>query len=425
MAQTGEFGMKAPRILLILALSALLIESLSAIGWWQVEKTRQQLEVDPTAAAGRILSSTLFNLPSAVIRSRRLDLSYLGDIPRETVIAVLKALSARQRKTIPADPRGWFNAGRLELIRGDLKEGRRDLEAALLRDPTNPFILRLLALTRRAQGDLGAGLQLLAQAEAYAPGFRQPPIDLIPEDEETVLLKGAELRLKVYPRLRVENTLHLEQLLRSMGRVDEAAKLLESLAGHPRADLLRGRLALSDGRLEEAKTLARKVAGRRSFPSQIRASAMALLAEALAEDHDMKGAVAAAGRARFLAPEVSDPYRALARISERRGDFEDALAQLRRAWGMDPTNISILRDLARVAEKTGQIAEARLALERIVKLLPDDPRPAQHLVDFLLRNGEYMDAAMALSAALDRNPTDAGLLQRAEKLHREVVGGRR
>lgn len=417
--------MQRPRLLLILAILALLIESFSTLGWWQVQRIRHRLEIDPAAAAGTMIASPLFALPSAVIRSRCLDLSLLAKAPRDSVLEALKILADRQQKATPSDPRGWINSGRFHLTRGMLDRGREDLQAALLRDPTNPFVLRLLGLAHRAEGDFEVSLKLLAQAEAYAPGFRQPPIDLTPEDREKVLLQGAKLRLKIYPRLRIENTLRLENLLRSMGKAEEAQQLLENLAGDPRVDLLRARLALADGKLEMAQNLARNIGGQRHLPSSLRAQAMALLAETLAEGGDMEAAGTAAARARRLAPELSDPYRALARISERRGDFEDALTQLRRAWGMAPTDTGILRDLARIAEKTGQKADARLALERIVKLNPENPQPACILFDFLLRNGDYMDAAMALSTALDRNPTDVGLLQRAEKLHREVVGGRR
>jgi len=423
LAQTGYFGMKRNRLLLLLAVSALLIESIAAFGWWKVQEINRLLHHDPGAAAGMIAHSPFFTLPAAAVRSRRLDIALLAGAPRDHVEEALERLSRVQRQSLPADPRGWLNAARLEFLRDRLGEGLEYLDEAIRRDPTNPFALRLEALALRAQGRSEESLKLLARAEAFAPGFRQPPVELTPEDERAVLLEGARLRLAAYPRLRIENTLRLEKLLRSLGKNEEARQLLDSLKGDPRADLLRARLALADGKLSEAESLAREIGAQSRLPSRIRAQAMALLAEILAEKHDMPGAVAAAGQARHLAPEISDPYRALARISERRGDDQDALEQLRRAWGMAPTDVGILYDLARVAEKVGQVADAKLALERVVRLRPEDADAVRRLVDFLLRNGEYMDAAMALSEGLDRHPADAALLQRAEKLHREVVGG--
>jgi Flp pilus assembly protein TadD len=42
------------------------------------------------------------------------------------------------------------------------------------------------------------------------------------------------------------------------------------------------------------------------------------------------------------------------------------------------------------------------------------------LVELQLRTGRYAQAAVALSEALDRHPTDAGLLTLADRLPREV-----
>lgn len=424
MAQHAGFGIRQPRWLLLLAIAVFIIESLNAIGWWSIQRMNRSFEIDPGGTAVKLASSPLLELPPAILWSRRLDLSNLAGAPRKAVESALKNLSLLQQQTVPADPRGWLNAARLELLRGRLIQGKAALDKALLRDPTNPFSLRLMALIFRAEGRMPDALKVLAEAEAYAPGFREPPLELQQEDIEWVSLEGARIRLKAYPRLRIESSLRLEQLLRAQGKTEEASRLLDSISGNPRADLLRGRLALAAGKLEEASKNARNVASQSRLPSRIRGQAYSLLAEVHAQEHDMDGAVAAAARARQLAPELSDPYRALARISERRGDLKDALAQLRRAWGMSPSNVGVLSDLARVAEATGQKADARLALERIVKLQPLNAAAAQRYADFLLRHGDYMDAAMALSTALERNPTDAGLLLRAEKLHRDVVSGK-
>jgi len=401
---------------------ALVVECVSTLGWSGVEKTRKLLQTDPGAAAAYLDRSFCFHIPAAVLLSRRINLSQFSGLPAETVGDVLKKLSRLQMANMPSASSGWLNRGRLEMIIGHLDEADMDLKQALIRNPTDPFILRLRALLLRHKGHLEESLDLLAQADAYAPDFRQPPIDLVPEDLSRVQLEGIRLRMKAYPRLKTETTLRLVRILSASGKREEAEEILESLAGDPRIDLLRVQWALEENDPVTAMRLGRKIASESRLPSKIRGQALAYLAEARALSGDMDGAVEAAAQARRLAPSIADPYRALARIAEKKGDLQTALLQLRKAWGMAPSNLSVLYELARVAEAVGQDADARLALQRAVELYPDNPDPARRLIDYLFRRGAYMDAAMALSEALDHNPTDAALLQRAEKLHREVTG---
>ena len=55
-----------------------------------------------------------------------------------------------------------------------------------------------------------------------------------------------------------------------------------------------------------------------------------------------------------------------------------------------------------------------------VEIDPASPALASRLVQLQLRSRRYTEAAVTLSEFLDRHPTDPGLLQLADRLHREV-----
>jgi tetratricopeptide (TPR) repeat protein len=317
-------------------------------------------------------------------------------------------------------PDGYLNLARARLLRNQVFEGQEDLTEALRRDPTRPFSIRLLALVTLFHGHFEKAMDLLAQAEAVAPGYRVPVIEMSSVDEARIRLDGLERRLEIYPRVRAETLISIGQLLRAMGRVEEAQCRLEEAAGDPRVDLVRAQWALNDGDAATAAGLAQGLTLQRRLPAQSRASAWSIVAQALETQGDQEGALAAAHRSLRLAPDSAAPHLALARIAQGRGDIDGAVTHFRRAWGMDPANTGILFQFARAAEKAGLKADARLALERAVDLNPGDTSTVLRLVDFQLRNGDFMDAAMSLSRALDHDPTNSSLLKMGERLSREV-----
>jgi tetratricopeptide (TPR) repeat protein len=414
--------MVKPRTLWIVAVVvAVLVEMAGLAGWWAWERVVDRLQTAPDDAARKIAEGGAVSAPAAVLRSRRFAASDMSQVDPARIVEALQALGQRQLRHMPIAPYGHLNLARSALTDGRLREGLEALKMALARDPTNPFALRLMGLLLRFQGRADEALDLLADAECVAPGFRLPPVELSAEDEEWVRLEGLRRRLEAYPRIRLETMVALSRALRSTGRIEEAREVLEQAQGDPHADLLHARWLLDEGDTAAAARIARTMVRRLDLPSSIRAEAWALIAAVLEYEGDTDGALAAAQRALNLAPSSAAPYVALARIAEGKGDLETALEHCRRAWGIDPTNLRVLSHIARVAEQAGQLADARLALERAVELQPDEPRVAAYLVDFHLRHGGYMEAALALSAALDRSPTDARLLSRAEILRREVT----
>ncbi len=405
---------------ILVATLAVAVEGLGTLGSWAWEEAAGKLRRDADAGVAVMIDSVLLNLPSAVQRSRRLVAADLASAEQGRAVEALETVGRRQILCMVAHPEGYLNLARARLIQGRIFEGQADLAEALERNPTQPFAIRLLGLVTLFQGRFEEALDLLARAEAVAPGYRAPPVELTPEDQARVRLKGMDRRLEIYPRLRVETLIAIGQSLRAMGQPEEAERRLELAAGDPRADLVRAQWALLDGDAPAAAGMALGLAQQRSLPARIRASAWSILARALEVQGDSQGALAAAQRALRLAPQSAEPYLALARIAQGRGDIDQAVDHFRRAWGMDPSNVSILLQFARAAEKVGLKADARLALERAVDLNSWDTGTVLQLVDFQLRTGALMEATMTLSRALDRAPADPKLLRMAERLRREV-----
>lgn len=414
--------MKRPRLwsLIIVVGLAVAVEGVGMVGSRAWDKTAKLLREDANSGASALVDSALLRLPSAVLRSRRLVAADLTSADRGQAADALQALAGRQIRCMVAHPEGSLNLARAHLIERMVFEAGQDLTSALKRDPTNPFTIRLMGLVALLQGRYEAALDILAEAEAVAPGYRVPRIELTVEDEARVRLVGLDRRLQTYPRLRVETLVLIGKELRAMGQTEEANKRLSQAAGDPRADLVAAQWALIDGDAPSAAGIALGLTQQRRLPSKIKASAWSLLAQALEVQGDSPGALSAANRALRLAPESAGPHMALARIAQGRGDAEEAVLHLRRAWGMDPSNLTILFQFARAAEQAGLMADARLALERAAALNPKDTATVLRLVDFQLRTGALMEAVTTLSSALDHAPADPGLLKMADRLRREV-----
>lgn len=407
--------------MILVAILAVAVEGLNTLGLWAWDAAAELVRKDAPAGAEKLISSVLLDLPPAVLRSRRLVVADLATADIDGAVKALEAVARRQIRCMGVYPVGYLNLARARLIEGRVFEGQTDLAKALDRDGTRPFAIRLLGLVNLYQGRYEEALDFLAQAEAVAPGYRSPVIELGVEDEASVRLDGLERRLATYPRLRVDTLITIGQSLRMMGRMDEAFERLEEVAGDPRADLVRAQWTLNDGDAPAAAGMAQGLVQQRRLPTNIRASAWSVLSRALEIQGDSQGALAAAQRALRLSPESAAPHLALARIAHGRGDAEEAVSHLRRAWGMDPSNAGILFQFAQAAERAGMTADARLALERAVDMDPGNVNTVLRLVDFQLRTGAFMEATMSLSRALDRSPANPDLLKMAERLRREVA----
>lgn len=347
----------------------------------------------------------------------------MGDLagaPAASVSKALARLGRLQRSWLPGDAVGYLNLSREEFLRGNTHTSIEALAEALTRDPCSAYLHRLQALFYFSVGNRESALSELSIAEAIAPGFRDPEIELTSTDDRQVRLDGLHLRMEYYPRRKTETSLALARELRIEGNASEARSLLEGLRGRPDVDIEIARWSIEDGEYAAALDLLIPIASRRANPRSVRARAWSVAAIARDLDGDGDGAVSAAGEALKLNPDSSGPYLTLAGLAQGRGDLEGALDHLRRAWGMDPADTRLLTRIAAVAEQAGKQEDALLALERAVEIEPDQPDHAVRLVSLQLRAGRYAEAALALSESLDRHPTNPGLLSLADRLPREV-----
>ena len=399
---------------------AVSVAAVDGVGW-QIRRTiGNKLSVNPEAAAIRLGSGPLVVLPSLVVRARRLVTGDLGGATEESLLRALTRIGRLQRRWMPADATGFVNLAREEFLRGRVQESVDALAMALVRDPTSAYLHRFNALFLLSLGDRDTALSELSVAEAIAPGLRLPEVELTAEDQRQVRLEGLRLRAEHYPRRRTETSLALARELRNDGDEMGARSMLEELRGRPEVEIEIARWEIEAGDYLEALDLLLPIARRKTNTRALRARSWSMVA--IAQDLDGNGeeALSAARQALELDPDSPAPYVALAGLAQGRGELDDALDHLRRAWGMNPADVRLLTRIASVAEQAGKQEDALLALERAVEIEPGSPRLAARLVELQLRTGRYAQAAVTLSESLDRHPTDAGLLNLADRLPREV-----
>ena len=408
------------RWMIVAAVFAVAVELAGVIGWWSWRRVIRELGENPAKGAVILAQNLTLRLPSAVRRSRRLPGRALGQAPDDLVVPALYALSRGQIRWAPADPGGYVNRARGQLIEGSIDDASVGLEAAIVRSPTSPELHWLAALTERARGNSSKALDHLATAAGLGAQDRPLRVDLTPEETAWVRLEGLERRLDFYPRARSRGVIALARELRQRDQVGLGRRYLQEESRDPRVELELARWDLDDGSADAAEERLADLAGRRGLPASILAETWAVTATVRDRQGNVEGAVKAAEMALSYDPRSAAPYRVLAGFAERRGDVDEALEHLRRAWGMNPTDVNLLMAVARIAEKAGQLDDARLALERAKTVDPSNPNLRAALVEFYLRRGELMDATLTLSDALDRFPTDPRLLRLADRLRAEV-----
>ena len=410
-----------PRWLVALAVLAVAVEAFETLGWWRWIGTVDALARDAEAGAARLADDPTLTLPPTLAWARQLAPRDLIEASDATVVRALRQLGAAQSRWLPTDFYGPTNLTRASLIEGDLAAAQTHLDDALRRHPTSPYLHRLTALVLRATGRPLESLDHLAQAEALAPGFRSPPLDLLAEDERWVLLEGLNRRLELYPRQRVTGLIELGRALHAAGELEPARQLLAEEGESPVVRLELAGWDLADSRFPQAAATAAAIAQHQTYPLQLRVPAWSILAQARDFQGDVAGARAAAQEALSLDPTSPSPYLTLASLAERRDDLKAAFEYLKTARGIDPGNVSILVRLASSAERVGSDGDARSALQRAAEIDAGSPATTSLLVDFLLRRGELMDGALILSAARERFPAEPQLLRQAEELRRRAT----
>ncbi len=414
--------MKRGQVVWLIALAAFAcaVEGVNLVGFWYWKTFVDELAIDANAATHRLAEGGGFSWPSTVHWSRQLSAQDLVAADVINIVAGLNRLGAVQKKWFVSDSNGPKNSARAALLHGDVGAAIAEIRSALKRDPTSPYLHRLLAMVLRQVGDPKEVLDHLATAEGLAPNFKSPPVDLVPADEKWVREEGLRRRLEFYPRQRVAGLIALANYQRSSGDAEVAWQTLEGVRNEAEVMLIAAGWMIKEDRFSEAIELLGELTSRRRYPSKIRARAYSLTAQA----HDLNDepglARTAADQALRLAPDSASPYLALASIAERRGNLDAAFNYVRKARSIDPRNVGLLLRLARLAEKTGNDKEALSAFVRATEIDTSSPKTVAQLVDFYLRRGDFMAAAMQLSRSLERFPMDPRLLRQAEHLRNEV-----
>jgi Tfp pilus assembly protein PilF len=411
---------RRPVLLILVALAAVAVEAIGVAGWVSWRQVIRRLRADPAEGALDLAKSPTLRLPPVARYARRLPSGELALASDDLVLSALDAVSRDQIRWAPADPSGFRNRAKAQLIEGAYRAASESLNEAILRDPTAPDSHRLAALAARSQGINSEALDHLATAQGLGLGSTSAGIELTPEEADWVRLEGLERRMDFYPRTRSSNVIALARELRDRDMSAAGRDWLEREAADPRIALELSRWDLLEGRADEAEARLESLVARRGLTRSILAEAWTIMAMVRDRRGDVSGAVAAADTAMTYDPRSAGPYRVLSTLSERRGDMVEALEHLRRAWGMNPTDVGLLLTIARVAEKAGQPDDANLALTRAVTVDPSDPSLRARLVEYQLRRGELMQATLTLSEALDRFPTDPRLLRLADRLRAEI-----
>ena len=212
----------------------------------------------------------------------------------------------------------------------------------------------------------------------------------------------------------VEPAVALEEIVRMRLRaneVDQARTVVERLTKeyptHPRTDRAKARLALEEGRLDEAADTLRRYLGNEETWEGQRLLAMAELRRG-----GYPAAVAAIDRALQLATDSRDDLlRLKATIHAAAGDHPQVvqtLTRLNNEAGVLSENEKLL--MAQSLYAMGRRPSAKATLESI---LAGDKPPIGAYTEFALREGarEPQRARDYLTAALERQPTNASALR--------------
>jgi tetratricopeptide (TPR) repeat protein len=251
--------------------------------------------------------------------------------------------------------------------------------------PTSDTARALLAqgLAHRAEGRLDAALETLSRAARAEPY----PLEAFTEAGVT----AAQLRrfdeaagwfragIEAWPQ-RYEPYYFEGVLLANQNRHNEAVIRFEKALTLPplNVEVLRGLVGSlrRAGRLDEAEAFA--IAWEDTFPQD--ADGPAALAHVLMEAERLEEALAAARRARALAP--GSAWRILeARILLLLGDTPGAIAELQAARTADPDNAAVYLHLGTALKAAGQFDQARAALGTAAQRNPRDPEIYAALAD--------------------------------------------
>ncbi len=181
------------------------------------------------------------------------------------------------------------------------------------------------------------------------------------------------------------------------------------------ARLARGRIAVTEGRFEEAIATSRALAKQK--PDDV--APVLLEASALVEGKKTGDALRLVKPLVARFPQSSDVRLALARAYVASGDNAGAMVALDDWRRADPKNAIPLEALAELYYGMGKETEAIAAYRSELQLRPSDPRALNNLA-FLLRKRDPKEALVLAQKAVDLVPNDANVLDTRGQIESEL-----
>jgi tetratricopeptide (TPR) repeat protein len=260
------------------------------------------------------------------------------------------------------------------LRRGDVQGARAAAESALASAPADPALLEFAGLMAAQMGDQPSAIPYFRRWMELVPGNRLARINLA-----TALV--------------------------SIDRFEEAAEVCAPSEGDPRLLRLTGFACQQTGRLDEAARAYQAVV--ETHPGDF--ETWNNLGNVLAALGDLRGAIAALGRAIALRPDIVPIYRNLSEVLAQADEPEARQALMREAARRAPDDAQVLIDLGLAEAGARDFPAAERAFREGIRLDPDSATGYIEL-GVLLENLNKVEDLDALAAAAEAGGvTDAEL----------------
>jgi tetratricopeptide (TPR) repeat protein len=340
----------------------------------------------------------------------------------DEAIAVLEEGVERAENPVPL----LYIQARMYRTRGDAEKADALAQRAAETNPEDPGPYLILSAYRSQSGDLQGALEAAEAAAAVSP-----------EDDPSAKLRVAEVLFEIGVREGDEASLE-----RGREILDEVTAADPE---NPAALFVQAKLALAEGRLEDAIQAVRLTIDKRPDWAQ----AHLLLGSSLAASGQRTAARAEFARALELDPNLSEARRALVSVHSALGEHEYAIEEGRRylADQPDATDVRIqvaqslvltgrpkdaLKEVEAIPEEARDVEanfaigrihlgmenvdEARRYMELALAQQPGTPDILDTLLDIDRNTGRLEQSIARIDAAVAENPEDARLQQLAAKL---------
>lgn len=338
------------------------------------------------------------------------------------------------RRAASLEPRRsgiYRNIGVLKAALGDTEAAEAEFRKALAIDPKSVAACLALAQLLRGSGRAADAEPWLRRALEIDPANIDANQALAALYIDTGRMAEAEPYVRAAAKLSnsIDASLGVADYLLAMGRLADAERELEQLAGRPGAFALanarRAVIEYLSGRKPQAYELLSTIL--KEEPQN--APALAMRARLLLSDNDTEGALAAADAAINADRKAVDGYLIRGRILLERGDVDEAARMLRQASDLDPHSVPVQVALSALHLQRGEITSAIDVATQGTKSDPDSLAAHAALARSLMaRADDYPKAEAELKSMLarfPRAPEAYDLVGRLALLRHDVAGAQR